>query len=61
MDSLSIREAREDIINYLNTLSLPLEVKRLVVKEILGQLDFASEQEIEMQIKQRDEQRKQRR
>ena len=45
MDSLSIREAREDIINYLNTLSLPLEVKRLVVKEILGQLDFASEQD----------------
>ena len=61
MDSLSIREAREDIINYLNTLPLPLEVKRLVVKEILGQLDFASEQEIGMQIKQRDEQRKQRR
>ena len=54
MSSLAIREARENIINYLNKLSLPMEAKRLVVKEILGQLESASEQEIIMEIKARD-------
>ena len=54
MSSLEIREARENIINYLNKLPLPTEAKRLVVKEILGQLEFASEQEIIAQIKTRD-------
>lgn len=54
MSSLAIREARENIINYLNKLPLPTEAKRLVVKEILGQLEQASEQEIAMQIKARD-------
>lgn len=54
MSSLSIREARENIINYLNKISLPMEAKRLVVKEILGQLESASEQEIIMEIKARD-------
>ena len=54
MSSLAIREARESIINYLNKLSLPMEAKRLVVKEILGQLENASEQEIIAQIRARD-------
>ena len=54
MSSLAIREARESIINYLNKLSLPMEAKRLVVKEILGQLESASEQEIIAQIRARD-------
>ena len=54
MSSLEIREARENIINYLNKLPLPTEAKRLVVKEILGQLESASEQEIIMEIKARD-------
>lgn len=54
MSSLAIREARENIINYLNKLPLPAEAKRLVVKEILGQLESASEQEIIAQIKARD-------
>lgn len=54
MSSLAIREARENIINYLNKLPLPMEAKRLVVKEILGQLESASEQEIIAQIRARD-------
>ena len=54
MSSLEIREARENIINYLNKLPLPMEAKRLVVKESLGQLESASEQEIIMEIKARD-------
>lgn len=54
MSSLAIREARENIIKYLNKLTLPTEAKRLVVKEILGQLENASEREIIMEIKARD-------
>lgn len=58
MSSLAIREVRENIINYLNKISLPMEAKRLVVKEILGQLESASEQEIIAQIKARDSAKK---
>lgn len=55
MSSLSIREARENIIAYVNKLPFPLEVKRLMFKEIMSQIELASEQEIYMQVKERDE------
>ena len=58
MSSLSIREARENIIRYTNQLPFPLEVKRLMFKEILGQIENASEQEIVVQIKEREESEK---
>lgn len=58
MSSLAIREVRENIINYLNKISLPMEAKRLVVKEILGQLESASEQEILLQLKEREKVKK---
>lgn len=58
MSSLSIREARENIINYVNKLPFPMEVKRLMFEEILGQIQKASEQEIAAQITERDNQEK---
>lgn len=58
MNSLSIREARESIIRYTNQLPFPMEVKRLMFAEILGQLETASEQEIAMQITERNEKEK---
>lgn len=58
MSSLSIREARENIIQYMNNLPFPMEVKRLMFKEILSQIDSVCEQEIVMQIKERDESKK---
>lgn len=58
MSSLSIREARENIIRYTNQLPFPMEVKRLMFAEILGQLETASEQEIAMQITERNEKEK---
>ena len=58
MSSLSIREARENIIRYTNQLPFPLEVKRLMFAEILGQIETASEQEIAMQITERNEKEK---
>ena len=35
MDDLKIREFKNNIINYMNHTDLPLEVKRLVLSEIL--------------------------
>lgn len=58
MSSLEIRQARENIINYVNKLPFPMEVKRLMFEEILGQIQKASEQEIAAQITERDNQEK---
>ena len=35
MDDLKIREFKNNIVNYMNHVELPLEVKRLVLSEIL--------------------------
>ena len=58
MSSLVIREASENIINYVNKLPFPMEVKRLMFEEILGQIQKASEQEIAAEIRERDNQEK---
>lgn len=58
MTSLSIREARENIIKYTNSLPFPVEVKRLMFLEILSQLETVTNQEIAMQINARNEEMK---
>lgn len=58
MTSLSIREARENIIQYTNSLPFPVEVKRLMFLEILSQLESVANQEITIQINERNEERK---
>ena len=55
MTSLSIREARENIIQYTNSLPFPVEVKRLMFLEILSQLETVTNQEIAIQINARNE------
>ena len=37
MDDLKIREFKNNIIAYMNSTELPLEVKRLVLSEILSE------------------------
>ena len=37
MDDLKIREFKNNIINYMNQTDIPLEVKRLVLSEILNE------------------------
>lgn len=59
MNSLEIREARENIINYTNNLPFPLEVKRLIFCEILSQIESACEQEIAGQIEERQKEQEQ--
>ena len=54
MNSLEIREARESIIRYANSLPFPIEVKRLIFSEVFKQLETTANQEIALLIKKRN-------
>lgn len=47
MDNLKIRMLREKLINDLNDVDLPIEVKRLVLKEIMALVNDAADGQIE--------------
>lgn len=47
MDNLRIRMLREKLINDINEVDLPIEVKRLVLKEIMSLVNDAADNEIE--------------
>lgn len=53
---LKIREFRENLIKYINSAELPIEIKRLVVKEIYGEIDDCANDIINSQIEARKEQ-----
>lgn len=50
MDDLKIRMFRQDLVNYINSVELPIEVKRLVVGEIQSLITKESEMIIRQQI-----------
>lgn len=47
---LEIREFREGLIKYINGVNLPMEIKRLVVKEVYGEIDNCANDVINAQI-----------
>ncbi len=49
MDDLKIRLFRQDIINYINSVEIPIEIKRLVLAEVYSQVAQESEKVIEAQ------------
>lgn len=51
MDSFEIRDTKNQIINFLNTKSFPLEVKRLICADILTELTNIANEEISEIIK----------
>lgn len=53
--NLAIRAFRNKLINSINEENLPIEVKRLVVREILDQINETSENEIQFEIKKLEE------
>lgn len=55
MNSLNIREFQQAIINFTNSSSLPAEVKRLAVKEVLRQLEMSATEEIRAELLAREE------
>lgn len=49
MLDIEIRQLRDDIINLINSAQVPLEAKRLVMKEILEVVSEASDNYINQQ------------
>ncbi len=52
---LEIREFREGLIIFINKYELPMEIKRLVVKEVYGDIDDAANGVIKEQAKSRNQ------
>lgn len=58
MDSLSVREFSQSIMNFTKQSPLPLEVKRLCLEEILIQIREETNQQLLVEIQQRDNEKK---
>lgn len=52
---LEIREFREGLIIFINRFELPMEIKRLVVKEVYGDIDDAANGVIKKQAELRNQ------
>lgn len=52
---LEIREFREGLIIFINKYELPIEIKRLVVKEVYGDISDAANGIIKEQAKSRSQ------
>lgn len=48
--NLQIREFEQNIINFINQSPLPIEVKRLVMKDIFYQVDKMADEAINQEI-----------
>lgn len=55
MDSLGIKEAEAEIVGLINGIGLPLEVKRLILVEIVRKVEAAAQQEIDSLLEARKE------
>lgn len=54
MNSLEIREEKLKLIDMTNKIALPLEVKRMMLKEVLDELNTATEREINSLLEERN-------
>lgn len=50
MDNLAIREFQQTIIGITNSSPLPIEIKRLVFKEVMQQIETAAEEKIQKEF-----------
>ena len=51
MTNIGIRQFKNQIITFMNGIPLEVEVKRLVIREILDELTIATETEIQNELK----------
>lgn len=58
MNSLEIREMEAEIIKIVNDAPVPLEVKRLIMLDVMGKIESATTQEINEQLKEREAEKK---
>lgn len=49
--NLEIRKFSANIIAYINENTLPIEVKRLCIKDILNQLEASASEQIDLELK----------
>lgn len=54
MDSLKVRELKTTLLTYLEKQDVPLEVQRMVLKEVLENVTEKANMEIIAQIQDRD-------
>lgn len=54
MNSLEIREFEQSIINLFNGCGLPMEIKRLIVNDIAGQINRAADSQINVELAERN-------
>lgn len=57
MDSLEIREIEARLTKEINGIQLPLEIKRLILLEIMSKVESAAEQEIGAILESREQER----
>lgn len=50
MNSADIRKARDGLIDYINNIPLPMEVKRYMLNEVKTMVDTTANKEIQMQL-----------
>ena len=55
MNSLQIREFSQSIINFVNASQLPIEVKRLALKDIMAQVEDETTKVLTEEIRYREE------
>lgn len=54
MNSLEIREFAQSIVNLINSCSLPMEVKRLIVNDIARQVNEATTNQMNAELAERN-------
>ena len=54
MNSLQIREFSQSIINFVNASQLPIEVKRLALKDILSQVEAETNKVLQSELQSRE-------
>lgn len=57
MNSLEIREFEHSIINLFNECGLPMEIKRLIVNDIAGQINRAADNQINVELEERNKEK----
>ncbi len=58
MNSLEIREAKMHLIEVVNEILLPLEVKRMMLEEVMAELRAATSREIDSLLIERESKKK---
>lgn len=54
MNSADIRKARDGLIDFINNMPLPMEVKRYILNEVKGIVDVAANKEIQLQLQEKE-------